>query len=96
MVFLVVWGEGATMEILLPHRRLTRVDFPTEGRPITAIHADFILPESTPVDDLAQALKMRSAVRDPALHLNPQAALFCCLSFCILVYCLQTKQGRKA
>ena len=37
----VVCGTGETMETFAPHRALTRVDFPDDGRPTTATTADF-------------------------------------------------------
>jgi len=42
MAFLVVWGVGDVMETLVSQIVLTKVDFPTEGLPMTAQTAHFM------------------------------------------------------
>lgn len=46
IAFLVVFGVGEVIETLLSHIVLIRVDFPTDGRPITAVVAHFVISES--------------------------------------------------
>ncbi len=49
IAFLVVFGVGEVIETLLSQIVLIKVDFPTDGRPITAVVAHFVMAESITV-----------------------------------------------